>query len=204
VTREYVERMVPLGGGQGHLWRAAVRRERAPRGLGAALPPCSGDWEEVGIVPMTEQDKADAAQVATVSPEQLARTRQQVELAARQREDRARAAKSAADLTAETLARLEVAQALAKDAAQAPETAERREQLAADAAVRLNDFVIRRTKQAESKIAFAEAQAAADVRAAAADHAARAAEIVLRGEAQGPTGADLVSREIASLKARLN
>ena len=57
------------------------------------------------------------------------------------------------------------------------------EQLAADAAVRLNDFVIRRTKQAESKIAFAEAQAAADVRAAAADHAAR---------------------EIASLKARLN
>lgn len=78
------------------------------------------------------------------------------------------------------------------------------EQLAADAAVRLNDFVIRRTKQAESKIAFAEAQAAADVRAAAADHAARAAEIVLRGEAQGPTGADLVSREIASLKARLN
>jgi len=78
------------------------------------------------------------------------------------------------------------------------------EQLAADATVRMNEFIVRRTKQAESKIAFAEAQAAADVRAAAADHSAKAAEIVLRGETQGATGADLISREIASLKGRLN
>lgn len=78
------------------------------------------------------------------------------------------------------------------------------EQLARDAAVRMNEFVARRTKQAESKIAFAEAQAAADVRAAAADHAVKAAEIVLRGETQGATGADLVSREISALKTRLN
>ncbi len=76
--------------------------------------------------------------------------------------------------------------------------------LAKDAQVRMNDFIVRRTKQAEGKIALAEAQAAADVRAAAADHAARAAEIVLRSEAQGQTGAELVAKEIAGLKSRLN
>ena len=59
------------------------------------------------------------------------------------------------------------------------------EQLAKDAAVRMEEFVARRTKQAEAKIAFAEAQAAADVRAAAADHAAKAAEIVLRDRDAG-------------------
>ena len=78
------------------------------------------------------------------------------------------------------------------------------EQLSRDAADRLEEFVARRTKQAESKIAFAEAQAAADVRAAAADHAARAAEIVLRSEAQGSAGADLIARDISTLKSRLN
>ncbi len=78
------------------------------------------------------------------------------------------------------------------------------EQLAKDAAVRMEEFVTRRTAQAEAKIAFAEQQATADVRAAAADHAARAAEIVLRDEAKGAAGADLVSREIGALKSRLN
>jgi F-type H+-transporting ATPase subunit b len=78
------------------------------------------------------------------------------------------------------------------------------ETLAKDAAARMEEFIVRRTKQAESKIAFAEAQAAADVRAAAADHSARAAEIVLRGETRGPTGEDLVTREISALKSRLN
>jgi F-type H+-transporting ATPase subunit b len=78
------------------------------------------------------------------------------------------------------------------------------EQMARDAAVRMEEFVARRTAQAEAKIAFAEQQASADVRAAAADHATRAAEIVLRGEAQGAAGADLVSREIGALHGRLN
>jgi F-type H+-transporting ATPase subunit b len=78
------------------------------------------------------------------------------------------------------------------------------EQLKKDAVERMNDFIARRTQQAEAKIAFAEAKAAADVRAAAADHAAKAAEIVLRDQMQGPGGADLVTREIADLKARLN
>jgi F-type H+-transporting ATPase subunit b len=76
--------------------------------------------------------------------------------------------------------------------------------IARDAAVRMEEFVTRRTAQAEAKIAFAEAQATAEVRAAAADHAARAAEVVLRGQSQGPTGAELVSREIGALKSRLN
>jgi F-type H+-transporting ATPase subunit b len=78
------------------------------------------------------------------------------------------------------------------------------EQLAKDAAVRMEEFVARRTKQAEAKIAFAEAQATAEVRAAAADHAARAAEIVLRDEAKGTAGVDLVTREIGALRGRLN
>jgi F-type H+-transporting ATPase subunit b len=78
------------------------------------------------------------------------------------------------------------------------------EQLAKDAADRLADFVTRRTKQAEAKIAFAEAQAAADVRAAAADHATKAAETLLSGQMQGADGAALVSQEIGQLKSRLN
>lgn len=78
------------------------------------------------------------------------------------------------------------------------------EQLAKDAAARLSEFVTRRTKQAEMKIAMAEAQAAADVRAAAADHAVKAAEIVLCDQTRGPAGAELVTRDIAGLKERLN
>jgi F-type H+-transporting ATPase subunit b len=78
------------------------------------------------------------------------------------------------------------------------------EQMAKETAERMADFVARRTKQAETKIAMAEAQASADVRAAAADHAVKAAELMLRDQTQGATGADLVTREISGLKERLN
>ena len=78
------------------------------------------------------------------------------------------------------------------------------ETLAREAAVRMEEFVARRTQQAEAKIAFAEAQATADVRAAAADRAVRAAEIVLRDETKGNGGADFVNREIGALRSRLN
>ncbi len=78
------------------------------------------------------------------------------------------------------------------------------EQLAKDAAVKMEEFVTRRTAQAEARIALAEQQATAEVRGAAADHATRAAEIVLREQTKGKAGADLVSREIAGLKGRLN
>jgi F-type H+-transporting ATPase subunit b len=78
------------------------------------------------------------------------------------------------------------------------------EQMAKEAAGRMTDFIARRTRQAESKIAFAEAQAAADVRAAAADQAVKAAEIVLRDQTKGAKGAGLVAQEIEGLKDRLN
>jgi len=96
------------------------------------------------------------------------------------------------------------AEAEANAAAIVAEARAQAEQLARDAAERMGDFIVRRTKQAGAKIAFAEAQAAADVRAAAADRAAKAAEIVLRDQMQGAGGAELVNREIASLKSRLN
>ena len=78
------------------------------------------------------------------------------------------------------------------------------EQFAVEAEARISEFVARRMKQAESKIAFAESQATAEVRAAAVEHAAKAAELVLRAAAQGATGSELIGREIADLKSRLN
>ena len=50
------------------------------------------------------------------------------------------------------------------------------ERLAAEGKAKLEDFVARRTKMAETKIAQAEAQALADVRSSAADAAVAAAE----------------------------
>src|SRR5271156_1496268 len=50
------------------------------------------------------------------------------------------------------------------------------ERIASEAKTKMEDFVARRTKSAESKIALAEAQAVADVRAAAANAAVTAAD----------------------------
>ena len=77
------------------------------------------------------------------------------------------------------------------------------ERLADEAAVKLKDFVARRTKQAEEKIAQAEAQATADVRAAAADAAIRASEIILRekGSAGSPA---LIDAGLKEARAKLN
>jgi F-type H+-transporting ATPase subunit b len=96
------------------------------------------------------------------------------------------------------------AEAEANAAAIVAEARAQAEQMARDASERMADFIARRTKQAEAKIALAEAQAAADVRAVAADRAAKAAETLLREQMQGPGGADLVAREIAKIKSRLN
>ena len=73
-----------------------------------------------------------------------------------------------------------------------------------EAAARIADFVTRRTKQAEDKIALAEAQATADVRAAAADAAIKAAESVLKAQTTGQAASDLIGKEIAGLAQRLN
>ena len=78
------------------------------------------------------------------------------------------------------------------------------ERLAADAKTKVEEFVTRRTKMAETKIAQAEAQALADVRAAAADAAVAAAEKILSETAKGKVGDDLIARGIADLKAKLN
>jgi F-type H+-transporting ATPase subunit b len=78
------------------------------------------------------------------------------------------------------------------------------EALGKEAHERLAEFIQRRTKQAEEKIANAEVQALADVRAAAADAATKAAEIVLRSEVKGTFGSDLVTKEIAGLKTLLH
>ena len=78
------------------------------------------------------------------------------------------------------------------------------ERIAAEAKTKMEDFVARRTKTAESKIALAEAQALADVRAAAADAAVAAASTVLSQTVKGPVADNLLSKGIAEVKAKLN
>ena len=78
------------------------------------------------------------------------------------------------------------------------------ERVAAEARVKMEEFVARRTKLAETKIAQAEAQALADVRAAAADAAVTAAEKILRDTAKGKIADDLIAQGIADVKAKLN
>lgn len=78
------------------------------------------------------------------------------------------------------------------------------ERIAAEAKTKMEDFVARRTKTAESKIALAEAQAVADVRAAAANAAVTAASTILAQQVKGPVGDDLVSKGIAEVRSKLN
>ena len=73
------------------------------------------------------------------------------------------------------------------------------ELLAREAHERMTDYIARRTRQAEDKIAQAEAQAANDVRSVAADVATRAAEAVLKTETAGAGGASLVDQGIKDL-----
>ena len=78
------------------------------------------------------------------------------------------------------------------------------ERIAAEAKIKMEEFVTRRTKVAEAKIAQAEAQAVADVRAAAADAAVTAAEKILTGSVKGKVADDLIARGIGDVKAKLN
>ncbi|MFG1301246.1 ATP F0F1 synthase subunit B [Xanthobacter sp. V3C-3] len=78
------------------------------------------------------------------------------------------------------------------------------ERLAAEAKAKLEDFVTRRTKMAEEKIAQAEHQAVADVKAIAADAAAKAAEALLGSAARGDAGDRLISHAIGEVKSKLN
>jgi F-type H+-transporting ATPase subunit b len=77
------------------------------------------------------------------------------------------------------------------------------ERLARESQERLAEFVRRRTAAAEAKIAQAEVQASAEVRAAAVDAAIRASEQVLRGEISGPSAEQFVKRSLGDVKAKL-
>jgi F-type H+-transporting ATPase subunit b len=78
------------------------------------------------------------------------------------------------------------------------------ERLASEADVKLADFIARRTKMAETKIGQAEAQAVADVRAAAAEAAVAAAEKVLTQATTGKIADALVTQGIADVQKKLN
>jgi F-type H+-transporting ATPase subunit b len=79
------------------------------------------------------------------------------------------------------------------------------ERLAIEAKAKSEEFLARRTKLAETKIAQAEAQAVADVRNAAAEAAVAAAERVLADTVKGSKLAeDLLSKGISEVKAKLN
>ncbi len=76
--------------------------------------------------------------------------------------------------------------------------------LAEEAKLKVEEFVTRRTQIAETKIAQAEAQAAAEVRGAAAEAAVAAAEKILTQEAKGKLAAELIAKGIDDVRKKLN
>jgi F-type H+-transporting ATPase subunit b len=78
------------------------------------------------------------------------------------------------------------------------------DRLAVEAKTKSEEFLARRTKMAETKIAQAEAQAVADVRNAAAEAAVAAAERVLTDTVKGKLAEDFIDKGIAEVKAKLN
>jgi F-type H+-transporting ATPase subunit b len=78
------------------------------------------------------------------------------------------------------------------------------ERLAGEAKVKAEEFVTRRTKLAEQKIAQAEAQAVAEGRSAAAEAAVAAAEKILTAEAKGSLANELVAKGVEDVRKKLN
>ena len=78
------------------------------------------------------------------------------------------------------------------------------ERIASEAKVKMEDFVARRTKTAEGKIALAEAQALADVRAAASNAAVTAASTILTQTVKGQIAEDLLAKGITEVREKLN
>jgi len=76
--------------------------------------------------------------------------------------------------------------------------------LAIEVRMKMEEFVARRTKMAETKINQAEAQALADVRAAAADAAVAAAERILTQTVKGKVADNLIVQGIADASKKLN
>jgi len=133
--------------------------------------------------------------VATSLDERAERIRAELDEARKLKED-------AAALLAEYQRKRQEAESEAQDIiAGAKAEAER---FAADAKAKVEEFVARRTKLAETKIAQAEAQAAADVRAAAAEAAVSAAEKILAQEAKGTLAGELIAKGIEDVRKKLN
>jgi F-type H+-transporting ATPase subunit b len=108
------------------------------------------------------------------------------------------AAKVLADYKARTAsAEREAADIIANARAEA-------ERIATEAKAKMEDFVARRTKTAEGKIALAEAQALADVRAAAAEAAVQAASTILSQSVKGQVADDLLAKGITEVRQKLN
>jgi F-type H+-transporting ATPase subunit b len=78
------------------------------------------------------------------------------------------------------------------------------DRLAAEAKTKLEEDVKRRRDLAERRIGLAEQQAAAEVRAAAVDLAAEAAESVLAARLAGASSDPLVDQGLAKLAERLS
>lgn len=117
-------------------------------------------------------------------------------------DDAMRLKQEAAKLLADYKARSATAEREAADIiANARSEAER---IATEAKAKMEDFVARRTKTAESKIALAEAQALADVRAAAAEAAVQAASTILSQSIKGQVADDLLAKGITEVRQKLN
>ena len=78
------------------------------------------------------------------------------------------------------------------------------ESLSEEARARLEEYVTRRTKAVEQRIAQAETQAVAEVRSRAVDVAAAAAARILAETGRGDASDDLISRSIGTVRANLN
>jgi F-type H+-transporting ATPase subunit b len=117
-------------------------------------------------------------------------------------DDARRLKDEAAKLLAEYQARHAAAEREARDIVESAEA--EAERIASEAKAKMEDFVARRTKTAESKIALAEAQAVADVRSAAANAAVTAASTILSQSVKGQVADDLLAKGIAEVRQKLN
>jgi F-type H+-transporting ATPase subunit b len=117
-------------------------------------------------------------------------------------DDARRLKDEAAKLLAEYQARRASAEREARDIVEGAKA--EAERIASEAKTKMEDFVARRTKTAESKIALAEAQAVADVRSAAANAAVTAASTILSQSVKGQVADDLLAKGIAEVRQKLN
>ncbi len=81
---------------------------------------------------------------------------------------------------------------------------EEAERASREAHERMTDFVARRTAAAEAKIAQAESQAFAQVRAGAAEAALRVSETILREKVKGEKGQELLARSLSDIRTKLH